>query len=149
MRLKISHSLLFLGVAFILALSLVSGNFAQKPRRHKQLSLIAACLPAGVKVSDIVVYGFNAEINVTVAEKVKELRGRCRNRQLVGPDKKRIRFFRTQCWGYPPPDYEQIRAEEKRQLEVLKAKHTVIVLGCDPRLPSRPESLQPLPNPGK
>lgn len=138
MRLRIVRSLGITGAAIILAMNLAGGGLAQKRRRrkpaHKPPTAFAACLPANVNASEIAVYGYNGKSNVTVAEKVEELKGRCHDGRLVGPDEKEIRFFRLQCWGNPPSNYQEILADERRNLEILKAKNTVIVIDCDPRI---------------
>lgn len=133
-RPRILRSLVLLGAAFILLTDLAGDSFAHR-LRHRRSPTVDACLPPDVRASETAVYGFNGKKNVTVAGRVKELEGRCRNGQLVGPDKKQIRFFRISCWGYPPPNYQEIRAEEERTLKALKAKYTVIVINCDPRIP--------------
>jgi len=127
---------LLLGVAFILLMNPAGSSSSQTRRGHKPLHKPSptpvACLPPDVKTSEIAVYGSNGKRNVTVADKVKELKGRCSNGMLVGPDKKEIRFFRVTCWGNPPSDYQMVQAEERRKLEALKAKYAVIVIRCDP-----------------
>jgi hypothetical protein len=72
---------------------------------------------------------------VTVGQKLKELNARCVKGRIMGSNNKEIRFFRIACWGIPPPDYQEMQAEQKRKLAALKAKYTVIVIGCDPRIP--------------
>jgi len=112
------------------------GLLRQRPKPvHKLSPTLAACLPPDVKADEIAVYGFNGARNVTIAEKLKELKGHCHNGRIVGLDKKEIRFFRVTCWGNAPSDYQEIQAEERRKLEVLKAKYRVIVIGCEPRIP--------------
>jgi hypothetical protein len=111
---------------------LAHGTQRHKPVR-KQLSKLAACLPSNVHLDQIAVY--SRPRNVTVGEKLKKLKARCSKGRIVGSDSKEIRFFRVACWGFPPPDYEERQAEQKRELEELKAKYTVIVIGCDPRIP--------------
>lgn len=138
MRLRLGTfcSLILLVSAFILLMNPAGGTFAQRRGRHKRVhkssQLLVDCLPPNVKASEIAVYGYNGKRNISVAEKIKELKGRCYNGLIVGPDNEEIRFFRVTCWGNPPSDYQIVQAEERRKLEMLKAKYTVIVIRCDP-----------------
>ena len=117
-------------------MNLTGEGFSQQRSRHKPVHKLspnlAACMPKDVKLDEIAVYGYNGKPNVTVAERIKELRGRCSNGLLAGPDKKEIRFFHVTCWGNPPSNYRDLMAEEQRKLEMLKAKYTVIIIRCDP-----------------
>ena len=127
---------MLLAAAFIFLMEPAGSSFAQGRGRHKSVhkpsQVPVNCLPPNVKANEIVVYGSNGKRNVTVVERIEELKGRCRNGAIVGPDNKEIRFFRVTCWGNPPSDYQIVQAEERRKLEVLKAKYTVIVIRCDP-----------------
>jgi hypothetical protein len=127
---------MLLGAAFILLMNTAGRSFAQRRRRHQSVTKSSqvplTCLPPNVKAIEIAVYGYKGKRNITVAEKIKELKGRCHNGLIVGPDNKEIRFFRVTCWGNPPSDYQIVQAEERRKLEILKAKYAVIVIRCDP-----------------
>lgn len=93
------------------------------------------CLPNDVRPDEVVSYGRNAKENVTVVKKLDELKARCRKGRLLDSNKKEIRFFRVSCWGKPPPDYLEIKRNEKAEFEKLKKDYTVITIGCNPRTP--------------
>lgn len=128
--------LISVGVALILGMNF-TGAEAQGQRSRqpvdKQTAKLALCLPPDVRLGEVASY--RGPGKVTVAEKLKELNARCRRGRMTGPGNKEIRFFRMVCWGYPPPDYQEIQAEQRRGLAQLKAKYTVIVISCDPRIP--------------
>jgi hypothetical protein len=107
---------------------------AQKKQTNAQPKAFA-CLPSDVQADEVVEYGVNGKRNITVSEKLRQLRATCRRGRLLGRDGKQIRFFRFQCWGNPPPDYLEIQAEQSRQLKKLKLRYTVITINCDPRIP--------------
>jgi hypothetical protein len=92
------------------------------------------CLPEGIKLDDVVSYGTNKRLNVTVLAKLTEMKAHCADGKLLDENDKEIRFFRVSCWGYRPPDYLEIRRREKAKLEELKEHYTVIVFGCNPRI---------------
>ena len=92
------------------------------------------CLPDDVTLKDVVTYSLKAEKNVTVRDKLIELKAKCENGKLVDDHHKEIRFFRLQCWGNPPADYEERQARQQEELEKLEEKYTVVVMGCNPRL---------------
>jgi hypothetical protein len=91
------------------------------------------CLPKDVKPDEVVQYGRGRK-DVTVEDKLVEMKARCEHGKLVDAKGKEIRFFRTSCWGNPPPDYQEIRKQENDELEKLKKRYTVIVFGCDPMI---------------
>lgn len=93
----------------------------------------ASCLPSDVKADEVAVY--DRRKNITIAENLKSLKARCSKGRLLGRDNKEIKFFRLMCFGYPPPNYLEIQAEQRRKLSELKAKYTVVTIGCDSRIP--------------
>jgi hypothetical protein len=101
----------------------------------KQKLVQFSCLPDDIKLDDVVSYGMNGKKNVTVADKLKAIKAYCRKGKLIGRDKREIRFFRMECWGNPPPDYQERVSEQNEKLEKLKKRYTVIVLGCNPFTP--------------
>src|SRR6267378_7720508 len=73
-----------------------------------------SCLPADIKSTDVVATrvarpGTRGEVvAVTVAQKLKELRARCRRHKLIDSSGREIRFYRLiGCWGNPPDDYQE------------------------------------------
>jgi hypothetical protein len=110
---------------------------AEPAAQETDQSALYDCLPDGFKATDIVSYIRNVsgpEKQITVADKLAELRARCRRGELVDGKAKRIKFFRFACYGNPPSDYEEIRQKETEELEKLQKTHTVIVVECDPRI---------------
>jgi hypothetical protein len=89
------------------------------------------CLPDGIALKDVVTYRQKAERNVTVRDKLIELKARCENGVLVDGHQKEIRFFRIQCWGNPPADYRERQRKQQEELKELEKKYTVVVMGCN------------------
>jgi len=96
---------------------------------------IDSCLPAGVHATDVV--GVRVErgkgMTVTVAEKLKDLKARCRKHKLVDGKGREIRFYQLiGCWGNPPEDYQQQLARQAAELAKLRKSYRVIELTCNP-----------------
>jgi hypothetical protein len=84
-------------------------------------------LPAGINSADKVTAA------ITVKQRLVELKARCRRGKLVDRSGREIRFYRLAgCWGNPPPDYREILERQRRELERLKKRYTVIELTCNP-----------------
>lgn len=104
---------------------------------EKRLEL---CLPQGIRLTDVVsVQGFSMGGNdsrvkkITVKQKIMELKARCKRGKLVDGRGREIRFYRLQgCWGNPPADYQEILEHQRRELESLKKRYTVIEMTCNP-----------------
>jgi hypothetical protein len=90
------------------------------------------CLPDDIALKDVVAYRQKAERNVTVRDKLIELKAKCENGKLVDEHHKEIRFFRVQCWGNPPADYRERQQRQQEALKELEKKYTVVVMGCNP-----------------
>jgi len=87
----------------------------------------AGCLPGGIGLSDVV------SPRLTVEGKLIDLQARCDHGQLVDVDGKEIRFYRViGCWGNPPADYRELLEQQRRELDALKARYTVIEMTCSP-----------------
>ena len=129
------HSLIGVAVTITLLTCANSASFAQKQRRQKNSSCFRACLPDGIAATDVVEYGTSPKKNVTVAGKLTKLKAQCKGTQLFDRNMKEIRFFKKTCWGHPPPNYQELKAEERRNLELLQSRYLVIVIECDPRIP--------------
>jgi len=70
---------------------------------------------------------------VTVEQKLRELRARCRRGKLVDASGREIYFYRLQgCWGNPPEDYQQILQRQQQEIQRLKKRYTVIEMTCNP-----------------
>ena len=94
------------------------------------------CLPEGYRSTDVVSYREkrkSAEVNLTIEDKLVELKAHCKEGRLVDGKGREIRFFKFACYGNPPSDYEELRQKELVELEKLQKKYCVIVLECDPR----------------
>lgn len=69
---------------------------------------------------------------VSVAEKLKELKARCRRGRLVDRRGRQISFYELQgCWGNPPADYRQVLEKQRKEVAVLRRKFTVVEFACD------------------
>jgi len=99
-----------------------------------------SCLPAGIKPADVVSTqavkpGANRDEvrTITVAQKLKELRARCRKRKLVDAGGREIRFYRLiGCWGNPPDDYQEQLERQAKELARLRKRYPVIEMTCNP-----------------
>jgi hypothetical protein len=97
---------------------------------------VAKCLPQGIQLSDVVEAkpdGDGGEA-VTVAHKLEQLKATCsRSNKLVDGAGREIVFYRLKgCWGNPPDNYDEILAQQQKELEELKKEHTVIEMTCNP-----------------
>jgi hypothetical protein len=97
----------------------------------------SSCLPKDIKPADVV----SAQMKtpgregrkVTVEEKLKEMKARCKRGKLVDATGKEIRFYRlTGCWGNPPADYQEILNRQNSELESLRKRYRVIEMTCNP-----------------
>ena len=96
-----------------------------------------SCLPKDIKRTDVV----SAPVSlpgrsgkkITVEQKLKELKARCRRGKLVDASGKEIYFYHLQgCWGNPPADYQEILGQQARELEKLRRRYRVIEMTCNP-----------------
>jgi len=125
-----------LAALIALLLSSVAGHsFAQTQKRPPRSGRLQGCLPPDISPGQVAVFGGPGKKNVTVLGVLTKLKARCSKGRLLDSGKREIRFFKKTCWGHPPPNYLELQAEESRQLAQLKANYTVVVIGCDPRIP--------------
>jgi len=125
-----------LAALIALLLSSVAGHsFAQTQKRPLRSGRLQGCLPPDISPGQVAVFGGPGKKNVTVLGVLTKLKARCSKGRLLDSGKREIRFFKKTCWGHPPPNYLELQAEESRQLAQLKANYTVVVIGCDPRIP--------------
>jgi len=89
------------------------------------------CLPADIRLDYIVSYG---KKEVTVRQKLIELKAHCDSGKLVDGNKREIRFFRIACFGNPPHNYDEIRQREQAEIEKLEQNCTVIAMECNPMI---------------
>jgi hypothetical protein len=110
------------------------------------LSIVSAacagdnCLPSGIKPADVVSAqaakpgSESSEVKtITVAQKLKELRARCRKGKLVDAKGREICFYQlVGCWGNPPEDYQEILERQAKELASLRKRYNVIEMTCNP-----------------
>ena len=99
------------------------------------------CLESGVKEDNVT--GFRTVTSktsesrtekVTVKQALKKMGARCLRGKLVDGQGRQIRFYFLQgCWGNPPEDYLEILDRQKKEIERLKKRYTVIEMTCNPR----------------
>jgi hypothetical protein len=112
-------------------LLLSSCAFAQERSRWQ------ACLPSDVKITDVISvergkYG-NATRKLVVKQRLRQLRAHCHNGKLVDSRKREIYFYRlVGCWGNPPMDYLEVLERQRREIDNLKKRYTVIEMTCNP-----------------
>jgi hypothetical protein len=110
------------------------------------------CLPDGIKATDVVstlpvrsAGGGREFRKTTVAQKLAELKARCRKGKLVDSSGTEIRFYKLQgCWGYPSDEHREILEKQTRELEELKKHYRVITMTCNPSGEPIP-SVRPVP----
>ena len=110
--------------------ALVPADKEAEPSPSKSFS----CLPKDVRADEAVSYGIKGKSILTVEKKLAEMKARCRRGKLVDVRGREIRFFRSSCWGNPPPDYLEIQKRENEALAKLKTRYAVIVFGCNPMI---------------
>ena len=97
-----------------------------------------SCLPSGIQPTDVVSSHArpgkqDAVTTITVAQKLKELKARCRKGKLVDAGGREIRFYQMiGCWGNPPEDYQEQLARQDKELARLRKRYRVIEMTCDP-----------------
>lgn len=117
-------------------------------------SNLDSCLPAGIQSTGVVSariasFGMKGEvITVTVVEKLKELRARCRKHKLVDAKGTEIRFYQlVGCWGNPPDDYQEQMERQAKELTKLRKRYRVIEMTCNPDGDQRMRTAPPMANP--
>jgi hypothetical protein len=105
-------------------------------------SSLAACLPPGIKLSDVV-EATSARIangqpvgldKVTVEQRLGELKATCSsdNKLIDGSGKQIVFYHLTGCWGNPPARADEILRKQREELDKLKQQYTVIEMTCNP-----------------
>lgn len=103
----------------------------------------APCLPKGTALEEVVSTAKlkpatgAATRNVTIKERLKQIKAHCKKGKLVDGSGREIRFYRlVGCWGNPPEDYQEQLAHQNQELQRLKKKYSVVEIPCaqiDPR----------------
>ena len=112
------------------------------------------CLPAGIQPTDVVSTqvarpgAHGKVVIVTVADKLRELKARCRKHKLVDARGREIRFYQlVGCWGNPPDDYQQQLERQAKELVKLRKRYRVIEMTCNPSGEDKMRAAPPVPNP--
>ena len=111
-----------------------------------------ACMPTGIQATDVVssqaAKPGGKVVTVTVAQKLKTLRARCRRGKLVDARGTEIRFYQLiGCWGNPPDDYQQQLERQAKELAKLRKRYRVIEMTCDASGEDRFRAAPPVANP--
>jgi len=111
-----------------------------------------ACMPTGIQATDVVssqaAKPGGKVVTVTVAQKLKALRARCRRGKLVDTRGTEIRFYQLiGCWGNPPDDYQQQLERQAKELAKLRKRYRVIEMTCDSSGVDRFRATPPVANP--
>ncbi len=123
--------------AHVMALVLlISGLLFSAGNAHAQ---VLECLPPDIRPEAVVGSasvkqkdGTTIVRPVTVGETLKKIGARCRGSKLVDRKGREIRLFILRgCWGNPPADYLEILDDQKREIQKLKKKFTVVEVGCE------------------
>ena len=114
----------------ILSLSCCCHSNTQK-KSQLSTNMQFDCLPADIKLDAIISYG---KKEITVREKLVELKAKCDNGRLIDGNKREILFFRPACFGNPPHNYDEIRFRERLEIEKLRQTHTLILMECNPMM---------------
>ena len=91
------------------------------------------CLPKDVRADEVLSLGKGTS-QLTVKQKLAQMKARCRGGKLFDAKGREIRFFRVSCWGNPPPDYLEILQRENEQIKKLQQRFTVITFSCSPMI---------------
>lgn len=105
-------------------------------------SSLAKCLPADIKLSDVVDATSTGYANgkpvglhkVTVEQTLNELKATCNsdNKLVHGNGKQIIFYHLTGCWGNPPYNYQDILQKQRDEIDKLKQQYIVIEMTCNP-----------------
>jgi len=114
---------------FIAAAAVIVCAAAASPARAQ------SCLPPDIKPTEIVSTeaGKDGRVirNVTVKDRLVELKARCRKGKLTDARGKQIYFYRLiGCWGNPPADYQEQFEAQRVKLRQLQKRYTVIQIPC-------------------
>jgi hypothetical protein len=128
-------------VLFVVGLPSAKSGFVGRPTRSEFLREADpsrpkdfSCLPKDVRLDEVLSPGIKGRPSVTVKRELVELKARCHRGKLVNARGREIRFFRSSCWGNPPPDYLEIRQRENGELAKLQKRYAVVVFGCNPMI---------------
>jgi hypothetical protein len=115
--------------------SFATVGWGQSPRSVQGRNLSRfPCLQKTIKLDDVVTYGNSG--NVTIKNKLIEIKARCRGNTLVDGKGRQVYFYPLQgCWGNPPADYQEILDRQAREIAKLRRKYRVIEMACGSKSP--------------
>jgi hypothetical protein len=120
------------------ALASYSGGYGGGYPSYPQYQSYTQCMPPDVSLSDVLANEMvhmsdtMSERGITVREKLDAIRARCSGGRLVDQNGSRIYFYRmTGCWGNAPADYLDTLSTQDREIAVLRAQYTVLLLSCN------------------
>jgi len=124
--------LFLLGATFLATLSPLSTSSAAPACTANT----DACMPPGIQATDVVssqaAKPGGKVVIVTVTQKLKALRARCRKGKLVDAKGTEIRFYQLiGCWGNPPDDYQEQLERQAKELAKLRKRYRVIEMTCN------------------
>ena len=98
------------------------------------------CLPDGINASDIVstrpvqsAKGSREVRKITVEQKLRDLKARCRRGKLFDASGTEIRFYKlVGCFGHPSDDDREVLDRQARELAKLRKRYRVIEMTCNP-----------------
>ena len=95
-----------------------------------------ACLQKDIQPTDVVSAPTKkpgrAGRRVTVDDKLKELKARCKRSKLVDSTGREIFFYRmVGCWGNPPEGYSEILERQNAELAKLRKHYHVMEMTCN------------------
>jgi hypothetical protein len=128
------------GLGFYLFAQTTSGQGSQPgiTNNEPSQSPLAKCLPADVKLNDVVeasiVRNANGQHRVTVEQKLNEFKATCNgDNKLIDGSGRQIAFYHLiGCWGNPPADYQELLEKQREEINKLRQQFTVIEMTCNP-----------------
>ena len=116
------------------------GRVKQLIKAGKNKKMVEAqldCLPETFTSDEVVSYrsvGRGKDKDITIKDKLNELKAKCQDGKLIDSKNREIKFFRITCFGNPPADYLEIEQKQQEELRRLQKQYTVIVIECNPRI---------------
>lgn len=97
-------------------------------------SPFAACLPKDIKLSDRIDQkgaGNGTPHAKSVEEVLLQMKAHCADNKLLDEAGREIVLYRLAgCWGNPPADSQEILDDQRKEIEKLKEKFTVVEVIC-------------------
>jgi hypothetical protein len=125
-------------IGLVLSGCIPLGNVLGKTPLSPRRTNLAACLPEGRTLADVVsaqvIPGTSMEVQtITVRQALRSLGARCQNQTLVDRTAQEIVFFQLEnCWGNPPINYQEIIQQQVAAIAALEETYTVIQMTCNP-----------------